>query len=230
MGAALMRLDLHLHTEYSHDCDTSLDRIEPRCLARSLTGLAVTDHNTVEGAMRLRDSARHIQVIVGEEVSTRDGDVIGLFLSNRIPPRMSAIETMEAIHDQNGLVYLPHPFNRSQARRHGGASLYEVMPHVDIVETFNGKVARPHYNEMAEELALRFGKARAGGSDAHSLMAIGTVTNTLELDGELTAQSLLNGLRSGLIEGARRHHLGGLFVIGRRPFSLALRRLRGWSR
>src|SRR5580693_442815 len=114
---ALSRFDLHLHTEYSPDCDTSLERIEAHCLAQGLTGLAVTDHNTLEGALRLRDRVKSLQVIVGEEVSTRDGDVIGLFLREPIPPRLSALETMDAIHAQGGLVYLPHPFDRAHARR-----------------------------------------------------------------------------------------------------------------
>src|SRR5256885_1161615 len=96
----LAQFDLHLHTEYSPDCDTSLERIEPHCLARGLTGIAVTDHDTIEGALRLRDRVKSLRVIVAEEVTTRDGDVIGLFLEERVAPRMSALETMQAIHAQ----------------------------------------------------------------------------------------------------------------------------------
>ena len=131
---ARVRFDLHLHTEFSSDCDTALTAIEAHCLARGLTGIAVTDHDTIEGALRLQERVRSLQVIVGEEVTTRDGDVIGLFLQERIPPGMSAQETMEAIHAQNGLVYLPHPFDQRRARKSKGASLHTLVPLIDIVE------------------------------------------------------------------------------------------------
>lgn len=190
----------------------------------------MTDHDTMEGALRLRNRVKTLQVIIGEEVSTRDGDVIGLFLQTPVPPRLSALETMHAIHAQGGLVYLPHPFDRAKARRNGGASLSTLMPYVDIVETFNGKVARDQFNLQALELAERYGKTAAGGSDAHSLHAIGTVTNTFHWDGSLTAPhapaAFLKALSEARIAGRRRSRLGGLFIIGRRPFSLAWRRLR----
>jgi predicted metal-dependent phosphoesterase TrpH len=222
---SLSRFDLHLHTEYSPDCDTSLERIEAHCLAQGLTGLAVTDHNTMEGALRLRDRVKSLQVIVGEEVSTRDGDVIGLFLHTRIPPRLSALETMEAIHAQGGLVYLPHPFDRARARRDRGASISALIHHIDIVEVFNGKVGRDEYNTLAAELAQRHGKLAAGGSDAHSLRDIGSVTNSFEIMGPLTPERFLHGLAGARIVGTRRSKLSGYVVIGRRPFSLAWRRL-----
>lgn len=226
--------DLHLHTEYSPDCDTSLARIEAHCLARGLTGIAVTDHDTMEGALRLRDRVASLQVIVGEEVSSRDGDVVGLFLSERVPPRLSALETMQAIHAQGGLVYLPHPFDKARARRNGGASLAVLMPHVDLVETFNSKVGRDRYNQLAQEMAERYGKTAAGGSDAHTLSDIGSVTNTFT--GEFSpsvpdaAAVFLKAMSTAHIVGRRRSKLGGLVVIGRRPFSLAWRRLRSRPR
>ncbi|HLV79579.1 MAG TPA: PHP domain-containing protein [Chthonomonadaceae bacterium] len=219
--------DLHLHTEYSPDCDTPLERIEAHCLALGLTGIAVTDHNAIEGALRLRDRARTLKVIVGEEVSTLDGDVIGLFLTERIPPRMPAILTMEAIHAQGGLVYLPHPFDHRRARRTGGASLASLVPFLDIVEAFNGKVGRAHYNDQAAAFALQHDKVAAGGSDAHSLRAIGTVYNAFDAPDLLPPpETFLNCLAGAELVGRRRSPLGGWFVLGRRPISMALRRLR----
>src|SRR5579883_263212 len=147
------RFDLHLHTEYSPDCDTSLADIEAHCRERGLTGLCVTDHDTIEGALRLRDRAQSLRVIIGEEVSTRDGDVIGWFLKEPVAPGMSALETMQAIHAQGGLVYVPHPFDKHRARREKGASLSALLPHIDALEIFNGKVGREHYNALAAEFA-----------------------------------------------------------------------------
>ncbi len=226
----LARFDLHLHTEFSPDCDTGLEHIEAHCLARGLTGIAVTDHNTLEGAQRLRDRVTALQVIVGEEVSTREGDVIGLFLEQHIPARMSAVETMQAIHEQEGLVYLPHPFDKAHTRRSGGAALAAVIDHVDIVETYNGKVGHDNYNLLAADFAKKHAKVAAGGSDAHSLKAIGTVTNTFELDKEFTPTQFLKALSTAHIVGRRRSKFGGIVIIGRRPFSIAWRRLRAQIR
>ncbi len=227
----VVRYDLHLHTEFSPDCDTAVSKIEAHCLAHGLTGIAVTDHDTISGALKLRDSAKNIHVIVGEEVTSSDGDIIGLFLHERIPPGMSGVKTIQAIHEQGGIVYLPHPFDRTRVRRSGGASLSSIIDGVDIVEAFNGKVGQASYNTMAAEYALKNDKLRAGGSDAHSLQAIGTVTNEFTLPDDLapdrmTPEFFLTALHSNLIRGRRRSKIGGAFIIGRRPFSLAWRRLR----
>ncbi|HEV2474778.1 MAG TPA: PHP domain-containing protein, partial [Chthonomonadales bacterium] len=221
------RLDLHLHTQFSHDCDTPLERIEAHALAASLTGLAVTDHNTIEGALRLRDRVSKLTVIVGEEISSRDGEIIGLFLENPIRRGLSGIDTIHAIHSQNGLVYLPHPFDRSRVRKTGGASLSQVIALVDIVEVFNGKAGRDRHNTLAGEFASRHGKAGAGGSDAHSLRAIGSVYNEFETEDSLPSPAgLLAGLSKGITVGTRRSPLGGWLVRGRRPVTLMWNRFR----
>ena len=221
------RFDLHLHTEYSPDCDTAIDAIEPHCLKQGLTGLAVTDHDTIEGALRLRDRAKTLRVIVGQEVTTRDGDIVGLFLNERVPPRTPALEAISAIHAQGGIAYLPHPFDKRKARQSGGASLSGIIKDVDIVEAFNGKVGRERYNTLAAEYAQKHHKTVGGGSDAHDLRAIGTVYN--EWDEAVpfaTPQEFLARMQTAHIVGTRRSPLHGVWIIGRRPFSLALRRLR----
>lgn len=224
----LARFDLHLHTEFSPDCDTDLGRIEPHCQSVGVTGIAVTDHNTIEGALRMRDRARSLHIIVGEEVSTCDGDVIGLFLKEHIAPRMSALETMEAISAQGGLVYLPHPFDKSKARRTKGASLQSVLTAIDIVETFNGKVGRDQYNMLALDFARHHHKVFGGGSDAHNLHAIGTVVNDIDTEEDLNdPAAFLRALKHAQILGHRRSPIGGWLVRGRRPLSLAWRRIRG---
>ncbi len=222
-----MRFDLHLHTEFSPDCDTALCDIEAHCLAIGLTGIAVTDHDCIAGALRLRDRVKTLRVIVGEEVSTRDGDVIGLFVERLIKRGMSAEDTIHAIHAQGGLAYLPHPFDRLRARRSGGASLSSIAELVDIVEAFNGKVARDHYNDLAADFARRHGKVIGAGSDAHSLRAIGTVYTEFPEDMDFTGPGdFLSCLRTARIAGKRRSPLGGWLIRGRRPFNIAWRKLR----
>lgn len=218
--------DLHLHTEFSPDCDTAVAQIEAHCLTKGLTGVAVTDHDSIEGALRLRDMVRDLDVIVGQEVTSRDGDVIGLFLVERIPPKMSAADTMESIRAQGGLVYLPHPFDRLRARRGARVSLDALISLIDIVEVFNGKSSRVKYNTMAAEFARKHGLAAAGGSDAHTLSAIGTVRTELDdAPRPLDVAGLKIALKGARISGRRRSPLEGAFVLGRRPFSLAWRHL-----
>ena len=154
------------------------------------------------------------------------------FCANEFRRNFPASETIAAIHAQGGLAYLPHPFDRRRARETGGASLSSIIQEIDIVETFNGKVGRERYNTLAADYALKHRKIAGGGSDAHSLRAIGTVFNEIELPDNYAYDDsgvFLQALASGRIEGRRRSPLGGWFLWGKRPFSLALRRLRGQS-
>ena len=106
-----MRIDLHVHTAYSYDCWMSLERVIRAAGSNGLDGVAVIDHNEFEGAKRLAKMAP-FPVIVGEEVLTREGEVAGLFLRERVPPGLSLEETVTRIKAQGGLVYVPHPLAR----------------------------------------------------------------------------------------------------------------------
>jgi len=169
-GAAL-RLDLHLHTRGSRDCLSDPEEVLRRALALGYGRIAITDHDRLGVALRMRE--RHPeQVIPGEEVKTAEGvDVIGLYLREEIPKGTPALETIERIHRQGGIAYLPHPYARGKGG--GGRLADDLAPRCDVVEVFNARLHDPALNARAQELATRHGKLRGAGSDAHTLGELG---------------------------------------------------------
>jgi predicted metal-dependent phosphoesterase TrpH len=198
-----LRLDLHIHTRASHDCLSDFPDVIAAARARGLDRIAVTDHNEIEGAFRTRDLAPEL-VIVGEEVKTAEGvDVIGLFISDKIPKGTPAIETAQAIGQQGGLVYVPHPF--AGAKGLGPQVLETIEPYVDVVEIFNARVHKPALNEKARQWAVQRGLAGGAGSDAHTLREIGRgVIEVPEFDGR---EGFLAALRAGRIFGRYSSYL-----------------------
>jgi len=168
----LIKADLHIHTAYSPDSITSLQQVIARCRKNELNCVAVTDHNTILGALKLREMAQ-FTVIVGEEINTRSGEIIGYFLNEEIPARLSAEETVHRIKDQGGLVCIPHPFDtlrRSTLRR---KTLGTLLPYIDIIEVFNSRVLLPRHNLSARFFALAHELIGSAGSDAHIASEIG---------------------------------------------------------
>jgi len=165
-----LRVDLHLHSRYSPDSATSLEAIVQRCRECGLDRIALTDHNVVEGALKLAAMAPEL-AIVGEEAKTREGEVIGLFITDRIPPYLRPEEAMDLIHQMGGLVYLPHPLDRNRAH-YSADRVVQLAPRIDIVEVYN-PWAEAAANRAAADLAAELGKVTASGSDAHGLHELG---------------------------------------------------------
>lgn len=169
---ALLRVDLHSHTRLSRDCLSDPRAVLRTARARGLHRLAITDHNEVDEALRLHEIDPEL-VMVGEEVKTGEGfDVIGIFLTERIPKGTPARETCERIHAQGGVVYIPHPFDTLRSGA-GTAHLDELAPLIDVVEVHNSRCFREVTNRRAEEWATARGKLRGAGSDSHTLAEIG---------------------------------------------------------
>ncbi len=187
-----MRLDLHVHTCYSYDCLLSLNSLT-RAVARSgLDGIAVLDHDVIDGALRLRDSAP-FWVIVGEEIGTLDGGIAGLFLKERIPPHLTAEETIDRIRGQGGLVLIPHPLARGVPGRLRFDKLQEVLDQVDILEGYNARAPLAADDLRARDLAARQGVAVSAGSDAHWSCEVGRAWT--QLDAAQTTAGFLANLR-----------------------------------
>jgi predicted metal-dependent phosphoesterase TrpH len=168
---SVWRLDLHIHTKASHDCLTDYADVVATAQDRVLDRIAITDHNEIEGALRVRDLAPDL-VIVGEEVKTAEGvDVTGLFLSEKIDKGTPAVETAQAIKEQGGLVYVPHPFAGGKGL--GDEVLACIEPFVDVVEIFNARIHNPALNEKARRWAVEHDLPGGAGSDAHTLREIG---------------------------------------------------------
>ena len=208
-----LRLDLHTHTMWSGDSTTTPQEYAAAVGAAGLDVVCITDHNAIDGADTLRD---HVgcAVVVGEEVRTATGELIGLFLTERVPMGMSAADTARAIRDQGGVVYVPHPFDPMR-RCLTERSLYELAEAglLDAVEVVNAKTSLASLNRRAAEFATRFDLAAGAGSDAHVPDALGAAF--VEVDGpgagpsgpitadRLDGAWLLAALRSGVVLG---HH------------------------
>jgi glycosyltransferase involved in cell wall biosynthesis len=170
----LIDVDLHMHTDHSHDCATPVDALLAAARERGLGAIAVTDHNEISGALAARDQAEGIKVIVGEEVKTADqGEVIGLFIEEKIARGMSLADTIAEIKRQGGLVYVPHPFDRMHAVP-DYEHLLGVVDDVDAIEVYNPRVAVGRFNEEAARFAAKYRIPAGAGSDAHVVQGLGS--------------------------------------------------------
>ncbi len=167
--------DLHLHTEHSHDCSMPVEDVLDHAEGLGLGAIAVTDHNVFAGAREAVELARlrSLTVIPGEEVKTDQGEVIGLFLSEEIPRGMTMGETIGAIREQGGLVYLPHPFDRLHTIP-DAPTLHRHLAEIDVFEVYNARLLRETFNDEALRFARKYNLTMGAGSDAHVLQGIGT--------------------------------------------------------
>lgn len=194
----MVRVDLHVHTSASFDCSVEPEQVVERCRRLGLAPVFVTDHDTIEGAAQLRGSGQ-VRVVVGEEVMTSDGELIGLFLTEAIPQDLPGKEAAARIKAQGGLVYLEHPYD--PYRRHlTEEAIEEIAEMIDIVEVWNGR-SDDRINPRAMQLCDLLGAAPGAGSDAHTLREIGSVY--VEMDPFEGAHDFLAKLRSGKIRRRR---------------------------
>jgi predicted metal-dependent phosphoesterase TrpH len=177
-GRPLIEVDLHMHTDHSPDCATPVEVLLETARDRGLGAIAITDHNEVSGALEARKIAEQmgdIKVIVAEEVKTaKQGEVIGLFLEEKIPRDMTMAETIAAIREQGGLVYVPHPFDRFHSVP-DYEHLLDIVEEIDVLEVFNPRVALTAFNEEAERFARKYRIVPGAGSDSHVAQGLGSV-------------------------------------------------------
>ncbi len=174
-GKKLLRGDFHIHTWYSRDSLMTPQRLVERAIQVGLSCIAVTDHNTIEGALAVQRCSPPFTVIVGEEVKSVQGEIIGLFLEETVPSRLSALETVRRIKEQGGIVYVPHPFDRFRSSVIRYEALIEILPYIDIIEAFNARNLLLRDSEKAGRFAKEHGKLAAAGSDSHASMELGSV-------------------------------------------------------
>ncbi len=202
---ATIDVDLHMHTDHSHDCATPVEVLLATAAEQGLGAIAVTDHNEISGALEARaqaaesesNPAHPVKVIVGEEVKTADeGEVIGLFIEERIPRGLTLAETVAEIRRQGGVVYVPHPFDRLHAVP-DYEHLLPVLDDVDAIEVFNPRVAIGAFNEEAARFAAKYRIAAGAGSDSHVAQGLGSVRVRMrDFDGP---QEFLQSLREAEI-------------------------------
>ena len=188
----MLRVDLHMHTRFSHDSGAPPGSIVEQCVKTGLNCIAVTDHNTIRGALEVQSKAS-FQVIVGEEVKSAAGDIIGLFLKEEVLKGLSPLTTVKAIKEQGGLVMIPHPFDRLRPSSLKLEALQEILPYVDIMEAFNAHNLLMRYNERATAFAHEHHLVAAAVSDAHTPLELGrTYMEMQDFDG--TPESFKHGL------------------------------------
>jgi len=173
----LIDVDLHMHTDHSSDCATPVEVLLATARAQGLGAIAVTDHNEISGALEARAQAAEagVKVIIGEEVKTASqGEVIGLFLEEKIARGLSLEETVAEIKRQGGLVYVPHPFDRMHSVP-DYEHLQTILDDVDAIEVFNPRVAIGAFNEEAARFAAKYRIVAGAGSDSHVAQGLGSV-------------------------------------------------------
>jgi len=209
----IITAEFHCHTVYSRDSSNRIPALLKTARERGLGRLAVTDHNTIRGALKAREQDPEL-VVVGEEIMTSRGEILGYFLEEEIPPGLPPLEVIARLKEQDAFIALPHPMD---VLRHGWhpEDLQALLPHVDALETFNARGLSKRYNRLAKELAEEEGIPQIAGSDAHSLVEVGMAV--VRLPAFSSADELRAAVRSGEIRGKMLSpvdHLKASLMIG----------------
>ena len=189
------KVDLHTHSQASPDGSLRSITYQDMLATGGLDCIAVTDHNTITMAQQLQDELGPERIIIGEEVTTLQGEVIGLYLTRVIPAHLSLVEAVARIKEQGGLVYIPHPY---ETIRSGIAqeALDTIASDVDIIEIFNGRAVFQNKGRLARQWAATHAIAGAASSDAHGISGWGRTYSILnEMPTRETVVELLRSAR-----------------------------------
>lgn len=205
MPTGWVRVDCHLHTVRSGDAVTTLDQLAERVEHTGLDVVCITDHHAVDAALEALRRDLGVRVVVGEEIRTPLGELIGLFLSERIPYVLPLPEVVARIRSQGGVVYAPHPLDpiREGVREASLSRLCEAGD-LDVIEAFNAKIEDDQHNAAAHRVAARYGVPVAAGSDAHDPAGVGAAWVEMpDFDGPA---DFVEALGRGRLVGEYRPH------------------------
>ncbi len=214
----MLKADLHIHTVYSMDCNTPLDKIINRCLETGINCIAIADHGNIEGALKMQTIAP-FPVIVAEEILTPHGEIMGMFLKQGIPSGLSVEQTISRIRAQDALVCMPHPFD---IFRHSGLDsniIEEIAEQIDVIEVFNSRSPFLQGSTKARIFAQKYGIPQSAGSDAHTPGEIGNAY--VEMPEFNSKDDFLNALAQGKVFGRRASpvaHFGSAWARLRKQF------------
>jgi predicted metal-dependent phosphoesterase TrpH len=192
----MIRADFHIHSEYSFDSGNKLDDIIRRCQETGINCIAIADHGTAEGALKMQSLAP-FPVIVAEEILTPKGEIMGMFLKETIPTNIPVAEAVARIREQDGLINIPHPYDIFTRKGLGEETMLQIIDDIDIIEVFNARTAVPGRSGLSRAFAEKYGKAKCAGSDAHTINEIGkTCIEMPEFTGK---EDFLQALAQGTI-------------------------------
>lgn len=208
----MIKADLHIHTYHSPDSLATPDDIMRWARRRGIDRVAITDHDTIAAALEMHRRWPE-SVIVGEEIKTDRGEIIGLFLSEEVPAGLSPAETIRCIREQRGVVYIPHPMDRIRGSALAYDALLDVVDSVDVIETLNARVTLADDNRFAAEFAQDHNLPQAAGSDAHSPSEVGRAYT--EMLPFMTAPDFVYSIRGACAHGRVSSplvHLGSTYA------------------
>jgi predicted metal-dependent phosphoesterase TrpH len=194
----LLTVDFHCHTIYSKDGLTRLEPLLAACQRKHIDRVVVTDHNTIQGAL-LAHQMDPERVIVGEEIKTRAGELLVVFVSEEVPRGLAPEEAIARLRDQGAFISVSHPFDVLRNGHWEPDDLASILPRVDALETFNARCLRPDFNQQALACARQHGLPGTAGSDAHAAFEIGRAT--LRLPDFHDPESLRIAIRQGQLQG-----------------------------
>lgn len=170
--ASLWNVELHSHTHWSKDCVVSFEKIIELCRQRNLHKIAITDHNTADGALAMQQLAPEL-VIAGEEIMTTQGELLGYFMQETIPAGLTPQETIRRLRDQGAVISVSHPFDRLRKGAWDEDDLRRIIDQVNAIETFNARCMFPQDNDKALAFAATHQRLGTVGSDAHTAVEYG---------------------------------------------------------
>jgi predicted metal-dependent phosphoesterase TrpH len=175
MSKQTWKVELHSHTLYSKDCLTSLELMIETCRRKGIDRIAITDHNTAEGALALAAMAPEL-IIPGEEIMTPQGEILAFFVRETIPPGLSPAETIRRLRDQGAVISVSHPYDRLRKGAWEEPDLLQIVDAVDAIEIFNARCIYAEDNAKALAFAQAHDKPGTVGSDAHIAYELGRAT------------------------------------------------------
>ncbi len=217
----MLKADLHIHTMFSMDCSTPLEKIVQRCQELKINCIAIADHGIVDGALMMQKLAP-FRVIVAEEILTTQGEIMGMFLKETIPGGLTPQETIKRIRAQGGLVNIPHPFETMRGSALKDWAIEEIVGDIDLMEVLNSRSPFPANTEKARAFAGKHGIPGSAGSDAHTVYEIGNAY--VEMPEFNNKDDFLKSLAQGKIQGRRSSVFVRLFSTWAKVKSQYLRR------